>query len=208
MRTIDPERNRYGSAGVLLPMLHPLIRLLMAAGLAIGLASVPTVSVMACSCMETSVEQAVAEAHLAIVGTLVAVQAPPPDNLDQPMAMEWAIERSRDPLDVDRAMIIGWPDNGANCGVSFDVGDRWLVLASMTEGGLETHGCMPNRLLEGEDPDSAAIVEAMTPVGAAPSPSDAEAGELPLPLIGGGAALVLLTALSLLAFRRRAPGES
>lgn len=157
--------------------------------------------------METSVEQAVAEADLAVVATLVAVQAPPPDNFDQPMSMEWAIERSRDPLEVDRATIIGWPDNGANCGVSFEVGSRWLVLASMTDVGLETHGCLPNRPLDADDPESAAIVEAMTPVGGS-TPPDTEqaAAELPVPLLVGGAALLLLAGLSLLAFRRRAPG--
>lgn len=186
-----------------------LLRSLLATAAALAFAAVPTVSVMACSCMETSVEQAVAEADLAIVGTLVGVQEPPADALDQPMAMEWAIERSRDPLDVDRATIIGWPDNGANCGVSFEVGDRWLVLASMTEGGLETHGCLPNRLLETDDPESASIVEAMTPVGSSAAPEGAASGlDVPLPLVVGGAALALLAGLSVLAFRRRAPGES
>jgi hypothetical protein len=185
-----------------------LRRPVLAIAAAIAFTAVPTVSVYACSCMETSVEQGVAEADLAIVGTLVAVQAPPAGALDQPMAMEWAIERSRDPLDVDRATIIGWPDNGANCGVSFEVGDRWLVLASMTDAGLETHGCLPNRPLEADDPESAAIVDAMTPVDAAATPVGTESGELPLPLIGGGAALALLAILSVLAFRRRAPGES
>ena len=183
-------------------------RPLLAVAAAIAFSAVPTVSVMACSCIETAVEQAVAEVDLAIVGTLVAVQAPPPDALDQPMAMEWAIERSRDPLDVDRATIIGWPDNGANCGVSFEVGDRWLVLASMTDGGLETNGCLPNRPLEADDPESAAIVQAMTPVGTSGAPEGAAGAELPLPLIWGGAALLLLAVLSVLAFRRRAPGES
>ncbi|HSI99561.1 MAG TPA: hypothetical protein VLA59_04175 [Patescibacteria group bacterium] len=185
-----------------------LFRPFLAVAAALAFSAVPIVSVMACSCMETSVEQAVAEADLAIVGTLVAVQAPPPDALDQPMAMEWAIERSRDALDVDRATIIGWPDNGANCGVSFEVGERWLVLASMTDAGLETHGCLPNRPLDADDPESAAIVDAMPPVGTSATPEPAEGGELPLPLIAGGGALALLAALSLLAFRRRAPGES
>jgi hypothetical protein len=185
-----------------------LLRPLLAVAAALAFTAVPTVSVMACSCMETTVEQAVADADLAIVGTLLAVQEPPADALDQPMAMEWAIERSRDPLDINRATISGWPDNGANCGVSFGVGERWLVLASMTEGGLETHGCMPNRPLDAEDPESAAIVDAMTPVGASATPDRAEGGELPLPIIGASAALLLLTVLSVLAFRRRAPGEA
>ncbi len=48
----------------------------------------------------------------------------------------------------------------------------------------------------------------MTPVDAAATPVGTESGELPLPLIGGGAALALLAILSVLAFRRRAPGES
>ena len=185
-----------------------LLRPLLALAAAIAFTAVPTVSVHACSCMETSVEQAVAEADLAIVGTLVAVQALPPDNFEEPMAMEWAIERSRDPLDVDRATIIGWPDNGANCGVSFEVGERWLVLASMTDGGLETNGCLPNRPLEADDPESAAIAQGMTPVGTSGAPEGAASAELPLPLIGGGAALLLLAVFSVLAFRRRKPGES
>ena len=185
-----------------------MLRPLLAVAAALAFTSVPTVTVMACSCIETSVEQAVLEADFAIVGTLVAVQAPPPDNFEQPMTMEWAIERSRDPLDADRATIIGWPDNGANCGVSFEVGDRWLVLASMTEGGLETNGCLPNRPLAADDPESAAIVEAMSPVSTSGTPDSAESAPLPLPLIGGGAALLLLAIFSLVAFRRRAPGES
>ena len=204
MRRREPQAGARRPGGML-----KLLRPLLAVTAAIALTAVPTVSVMACSCMETSVEQAVAEADLAIVGTLVAVQEPPAGALDQPMAMEWSIERSRDPLDVDRATIIGWPDNGANCGVSFGVGDRWLVLASMTDAGLETHGCLPNRPIAADDPESAAIIEAMTPVGASATPEAAESGpEVPLPLLAGGVALALLAGLSLLAFRRRAPGES
>lgn len=185
-----------------------ILRPLLALAAALAFTAVPTVSVMACSCMETSVEQAVSEADLVIVGTLLAVGPGPGDGLEQPIAMEWAIERSRDPVDVDRATIIGWADTGANCGVSFEIGSRWLVMASMTDAGLETHGCLPNRPLDADDPESAAIVDAMTPVGASASPDSAGGGELPLPIIGGGAALLLLVALSVLAFRRRAPGES
>lgn len=184
------------------------IRPLLAVAAALAFTAVPTVSVMACSCVQATVEQAVAQADLAIVGTLVAVQEPPADAFDQPMAMEWAIERSRDPLDVDRATINGWPDNGANCGVSFEVGDRWLLLATMTDAGLETNSCMGSRSLEAEDPEAAGIVEAMAPVGASETPGESASVDLPLPLLAGGAALLLLAGLSFLAFRRRAPGES
>lgn len=203
MRPREPEAGAPRPGGML-----KLPRPILAVAAALAFTTVPTASVFACSCMETSVEQAVAEADLAFVGTLVSVEARPPDDFVQPMAMEWAIERSRDPLSVDRATILGWPNDGANCGVSFEVGERWLVLASMTDGELETHGCLPNRPLDTDDPETAAIVDAMTPVGSSPTPEAAEGGELPLPLIGGAVALGLLALLSLIAFRRRAPGEA
>lgn len=181
----------------------------MAAGLAIGLVSVPLVSVQACSCMELSLEQAVQDADLAIIGTLARVDAAgAPGDLQQPVAMHWSIERSRDELEVSQATIGSWRDDGANCGVAMEVGQRWLVLATLGENGLETNGCMQNRLLEADDPDSAAVVDAMVPVAATPEPASAARATLPLPILGAAAALVLVAGLSYLAFRRRAAGDA
>ena len=120
--------------------------------------------------------------------------------------MHWSIERSRDALEVSEATIGGWRNDGANCGVDMEVGQRWLVLASLGENGLETNGCMQNRRLDGDDPDAAAIVEEMVPVAAAPEPAAAQM-PVPLPIIAAGAALLLVAGLSYLAFRRRAAGE-
>lgn len=184
-----------------------LLRTVLAVVAALAFTAVPTVTVLACSCMEMPFNQAVAEADLAIVGTLVASDPPAQGDLDQPIAMEWAVERSRDPLDVERVTIVGWPDNGANCGVSFEVGQRWLLLAYRGEGALETNGCMQNRSLAADDPEASAIADAFVTVGATQESPSASSIELPMPLIVGGAALLLVALMSLLAFRRRAPGE-
>lgn len=159
--------------------------------------------------MELPFEQAVRDADLAIVGTLLRVDAGgAPGDLQQPIAMQWSIERSRDALEVSEATIGGWRDDGANCGVAMEVGQRWLVLASLGENGLETNGCMQNRPLDADDPDAAAVVEAMVPAAAVtPEPAVAEQG-LPLPFLGIGAAVLAVGGLSYLAFRRRAAGES
>jgi hypothetical protein len=90
-----------------------------------------------------------------------------------------------------------------------EVGQRWLVLAYLGENGPETNGCMQNRLLETENPDSAAVVEAMVPVTATPEPTAAAQTTVPLPILASGAALVLVAGLSYFAFRRRRTvGES
>ena len=185
-----------------------LLRSFLAVAAALAFTAVPLVTVHACSCMELSLEQAVQDADLAVVGTLVRVDvAGAPGDLQQPVAMHWSIERSRDPLEVSEATIGGWRDDGANCGVAMEVGQRWLVLASLGENGLETNGCMQNRLLVADDPGSEAVVEAMVPLAGTPQPAPAET-TVPLPIIGAGVAVVLVAGLSLLAFRRRTAGES
>jgi hypothetical protein len=185
-----------------------LLRPLLAVIAAMAFTAVPLVSVHACSCMELPFEQAVQDADLAIVGTLTRVDADGvPGDLQQPIAMHWSIERSRDALEVSQATIGGWRDDGANCGVAMEVGQRWLVLASLGENGLETNGCMQNRLLDADDPDSAAIVESMVPVASTPEPAAATAAP-PLPIIVAGAAVLLVAALSYLAFRRRAARDA
>jgi hypothetical protein len=185
-----------------------MLRPILAVAAALAFTAVPLVSVQACSCMDLPFEQAVQDADLAIVGTLTRVDAAgAPGDLQQPIAMQWSVERSRDALEVSQATIGAWRDDGANCGVAMEVGQRWLVLASLGENGLETNGCMQNRLLEGDAPDSAAVVEAMVPVAATPEPVAAET-TVPLPIIAVGAAALLVAGLSFLAFRRRTAGDS
>jgi threonine dehydrogenase-like Zn-dependent dehydrogenase len=93
-------------------------------------------------------------------------------------------------------------NDGANCGVSFGAEERWLVVAHLEGGHLRTNGCLPNRPIDGGDPEVDAVVDAMLPVAA--SAPAAEPAEFSL----GGPAIVVVLGIgaigvaSLLAFRR------
>jgi hypothetical protein len=186
-------------------MHRSVIRLLHAAILAIGLAAVPVASVVACSCAMTEFDVAIADAEVAIVGVAVSSEPAAGDELGETMLTTWQLSRSRDPLDTDAIAIRSWKDSGANCGISFASGERWLVLAYRGEQGLETNGCMMNRRLDGSDPEAETVVASMLPaVTPTEVPSDSGV-EIPVPvlvLLAGGA---LVTIASLVAFRRSAP---
>src|SRR5918995_4138129 len=146
-------------------MHRSVIRLLHAAILAIGLAAVPVASAVACSCAMTEFDVAIADAEVAIVGVAVSSEPAAGDELGETMLTTWQLSRSRDPLDTDAIAIRSWKDSGANCGISFASGERWLVLAYRGEQGLETNGCMMNRRLDGSDPEAEELIsEALRPV--------------------------------------------
>ena len=184
--------------------LSRLVRTAFAIALMAGLSAVPTATVMACDCALTELPEAVRDAEVAIVGTLVgqAEAAARPGLAGQPVVhgWTWQIERSRDPLSVDQLTINAWEDDGANCGITFGANERWLVLGYLEEGRLLTNGCMRNQRIDGSDPKGE--VESLLPysVGAASPSSDGIA--LPVPLLVAGAATLLLGLIGLVAFRR------
>ena len=185
-----------------------MIRLVVAFVLLAGLAAVGPARVAACSCAGTELPEAVREADVAFVGTLVGGSAQEgAGGIQQPIVTTWAVERSRDPLDTDRMAISTWPDDGANCGTAFGANERWLLLAYQGENGLETNACMRNHRLDGGDPESEAIIEELVtvPVTASASPPDAGI-EVPVPLLIGLGGLLMIGLVSVLAFRRR-PGD-
>jgi hypothetical protein len=113
----------------------------------------------------------------------------------------WAVEGSRDAVATAELPIRSVADNGANCGASFAVGQRWLVLAYGSEGTVETNGCMQNRRLDTEDAEAeAAIAELLT---AAPEPGAAAPAAL-VELLGIAGALLLVGLVSFVVFRRDA----
>jgi len=187
-------------------MYRTALRLLQALLLAIGLAAMPVATVMACSCAMTDLDEAVATADVAIVGTAIAAEAASNDEFGQgALLTTWELSRSRDPLGTDAIAIRSVKDSGANCGISFGSGERWLVLAYRGEQGLETSGCMHNRRLDGSDPEMETAVASMLPeVGSVET--EAESGlQVPAPIIGLVAAGLLIGVASLVAFRRAGP---
>jgi hypothetical protein len=164
--------------------------------------------VAACSCMEQSLADAVRGADVAFVGTVTGTDRPVPAAL-QPGAEEitwsWAVERSRDVIESNRIDIVAWPDDGANCGVSFGVGERWLVIAHGVEGQLSSSSCSMNQRMDDVDPAAAAEIESMLTV--VPPSEPAEAGAAALapspPILFMAAAIAVVAAVSGWAFLRR-----
>ena len=173
--------------------------------LSIGLAAIPIATVMACSCAMADFDEAIATADVAVVGTAVASSPAGGDEFGEAVLTTWEISRSRDRLGTDSIAVRSVKDSGANCGISFASGERWLILAYRAEQGLETNGCMMNRRLDGSDPEVETAVASMLP---AVTPTDAISNpgvEIPVPvlvLLAGG---ILVAVASLLAFRRASP---
>lgn len=165
--------------------------------------------VAACSCMEQTLADAVRGAHLAFVGTLADTDRPIPDTM-QPgggeIVWSWDVERSRDAIDTARIELAAWPDDGANCGVAFGLGERWLVIAHESEGRLSSSSCSMNQRMDGVDPVVAKQIEGMLTVVPVAEPAESAgqpAAASPVVFIVG--AIVVLVAVSGWAFLRRRP---
>lgn len=178
------------------------LRLFQAVILVVGVSIVPLRTVSACSCAMQGLPEALASADVAVVGTVASVEPTVDADFGDGVLTTWAVTSSRDPMGTGTLAIHSVQDSGANCGISFGMKERWLVLAYRGERGLETNGCMMNRRLDGGDPEAEALVaEAMTPVNAE-AEADEPAVSIPAPIIGLGAAGLLIALVSLLVFRR------
>lgn len=185
----------------------PLRLVLLSIGLALGIVAVPTAQVAACSCAFSEMPQAIRDAEVAFIGTLVATDSAIPalgDPATEEIAWTWSVDRSREPISADQALVNAWPDNGANCGVAFGIDERWLVLGHLEDGRLATNGCARNHRMDGSDPDTEAIIDEMVTasVGVTPGAEPVADSGLPLPLVVAAAGTALLVVASALVFRR------
>jgi hypothetical protein len=186
-------------------------RLAAVVALGLGLCLVPIRQVTACDCAVRELPEAIAEAEVAIIGTLAGAggAAAVPGMAAEPTEYVWSIERARDPMSAVTLSVAAWPDDGANCGISFAADERWLILASQSEGRLETNGCMSNIRLDEAPPEIVGMVESQVAVPVDPRASEAErGGPPPLPILVALGALVVMTAVSVLAFRRAGSGTA
>jgi hypothetical protein len=177
-------------------------RLPAALALALGLLLAPPARVSACDCALIELADAVEDADLAVVGTLVGQAGPavaPGAAAGSEAAWTFKLERSRDPISTDMLTLVAAPNDGANCGVSFALEERWLVLVHRDDGAPRTNGCLPNRVLAGPDPEVDAIVATWHPVGGAerdPAPA------IPAAAIGLVVGVAVIGLVSMWAFRR------
>lgn len=182
-----------------------VLRSLFSLALVAGLSAVPVATVMACDCARTELPDAVRDADLAIVGTLVGREDSPPagtDALPAEYTWTWQVERSRDPIDAVQVSVTAWEDNGANCGVMFGADERWLVLGYLEDGRMLTNGCVRNQRIDGSDLEGEAMIDSLLPV--AVESQSSTGGELPVPppVIVAAAAAVLIGLIGAVAFRR------
>lgn len=182
-------------------------RLLLAIGLFVGVTIVPLGQVAACDCAMTDLPQAILEADVAIIGTPIgSAEAEAVADLgEKPTAYVWTVERSRDPMSATTLTVAAWPDNGANCGITFAADDRWLLLAHHADGGLETNSCMRNTRLADAAPEDIEIIESMVALPVASGEGLESWVSLPTPILVALGALAVLVVVSVAAFRRSGP---
>jgi len=179
-------------------------------GLALGLCLVPIRQVAACDCAVRALPDAIAEAEVAIIGTLAGggADAAGPGRAAGPTEYVWAVERAREPMSATTVAIVAWPDDGANCGISFAADERWLVLAYASEGRLETNGCMSNQRLDAAAGEVVDLVESQVAVPVDEGKAAERGSPPPAPLLVALGALAVMGTISFLAFRRTGSGTA
>ena len=187
-----------------LTRLSPHMKLLFATLFAIGLASLPVEQAAACSCAQSTPRQAAEFADAVFAGTVVheqpvgepfgAIEAAAVAPFGQTMYTFEVDGVAKGSVGV-QVEVLGGGD-GASCGMSFGLNERWLVFTTWDGAMNSTNLCAGNVLLE-------AGAEAPLPL-TAPTGGDLESESPGIPL----AVLVLVgivgvvIAVSLVAFRR------
>lgn len=172
------------------------------------LASVPATGVLACSCMQLSISEALGFADVAFIGTAAEAEAPPPQpgdvlpNVDR-VRYGFEVERVFKGEEVDaRIVIITTTADGASCGTSFAIGERWLVFANVTDGELWTGLCSGTAPLLDPEAEQAVLDELGSPIAQPAAPSEGTQSEPPVALVAVLAAVALVAAISAWAFLR------
>lgn len=188
-----------------MPIPEVAVRGLAAVALAVVLTAVPISRVAACSCAAFSTEEAIANAQLAFIGTVadqkeVGVRN---DFGDEMRQYAFAVERAT--AATDAVAIVRAGTSGASCGITFANGERWLIIATRGQTGLETSLCSGNlRLADLEVAEAERISALLPPVSGEPPASGEEFADepgVPMGPIAIGAAALLLAAAAFVAFR-------
>jgi hypothetical protein len=189
------------------------MRYLLALAAAFALVALPVAQVAACSCAQMSVEDAAATADAAFAGTVVDER--PVAGADRTLGAVAATKPMPLPMggviytfNVDgvakgdigaQVELLGGGD-GASCGMSFGLGERWLVFASWDGAAHTTSLCAGNLMLA---PDEPSPLPLSAPSEGA-SPSDAPM-QIPWTTLGVLGAIGILLAASWFAFRSDRP---
>lgn len=178
-------------------------RLVAVLALLAALSTMPVRQVAACDCEPAQLPDAVRQADVAFVGTL-AERERGGDNFGVPVTdrWRWSVERSRDAGIGPQLVVEAEPADGANCGVVFSVGERWLVIASVHDGALRAHGCQPHHRFDGSDPEREADIADLVSDVVAPGGASTAGWEVPSPVLVSVGVVVLIGVGAWAAFRR------
>ena len=150
----------------------------------------PTATVFACSCIQLTPNEALANAEVAFVGVVAAIDDPATGPLigsGDALRYTFAVESSLKGLPAVSLDVLS-SRSSASCGMEFAAAQRWRVFAYADEAGqLQTGLCSGNELLAENAPIPAAT----------PAPP-------PVALLLAIGALIALAGISALAFTRRA----
>jgi hypothetical protein len=182
----------------------------MAVLVAGALSAVPVSTALACSCAQASIQESVGFADVVFTGTATAVEAPPPGDVvstADPVHYAFAVDKVfKGPL-VDAEIVATTAMDGASCGTSFGIDERWLVFANVADGEIHTGLCSGNVLLADEEAEAAALAELGTPI-AEPEPTVAEPAGFEVPVamivvVVAGAAVLAVSAWAFVIEPRR-----
>jgi hypothetical protein len=184
-------------------MRQRLARLAASLALLAALLTTPAARVMACSCAFLGYPEAIAEADVAFIGEVLEADEPIlGGGLDAEARYVVAVERAKAPMTTP-IEIASWFGDGASCGLDMNVGERWLVLATLEDGIPRTHLCHGSGRWDGMDAATRSDVELLLDTVPAARPADGgEILRVPLSVVVGGAAVLAVLAVSAVAFRR------
>jgi len=187
------------------------MKLLVAALFAIGLASLPVQRVAACDCAQSTPEQAAELADAVFAGTVVnqqpigadggpvgamAATVPAPAPLGQVLYTFEVDGVAKGPVGAAVEVLSG--GDGASCGMSFGLNERWLIFTTW-DGAMHSTGlCSGNITLEkGVEPP----LPLTAPTGGEGEP---EAPAVPIAILLLIGVIGAVLAVSWFAFRREA----
>ena len=202
---MQPNALRKRQAGVF--GTRAVTRVAMASLLALAAGTVPIWQVASCSCAGGDLPGAIRAATVAFVGTAEASAEAPPTELGPRTRYAFSVERASRQTG-GTIEILAWSGGDAGCGVTFGIGERYVVIAHSQNGDLETNLCNGNVPVDGLPPAQQADLDALLPIvperTAVPKddhPFGAVSGALPAFVLV--AALLVLVGASWLTLRRR-----
>jgi hypothetical protein len=179
-----------------------LLRLALAASFILAIIALMPATAAACSCMPSTPEESLERSHAAFVGTVVdAVQIERGDSPGPAVAYAFAVEAVARGARGPQATVVAGVGEAA-CGITFQIGQRWLIFARTEAGRLATGLCDGN---VGLGPDEPAPLLGLEPVEPA-EPAGPSEPALPIALLIGIGGVLLLAVASGWAFRRRTGG--